>query len=201
MQKEIHIGRWDNFIKYISNQNWYKQEPTGPQHTGIPLLCFSYSHPFKTYFKGFQTNSTTKVLSRYMTHFSAFTRISDFIQQHSISMKISTITRMDRISRDVILFKQQYDARTIPLKNMGTVNWDRTRNINTQHETRRILLQCPSFNHERISEATDCRQRPKCGTMKKYGQMKSRWTNGKGLTRWRSMGISLPDLLKMGENT
>jgi hypothetical protein len=46
-----------------------------------------------------------------------------------------------------------------------------------------------------------CLQRPKRGTMEKYGQMKSRWTNGKGLTRWRSMGISLPDLLKMGENT
>lgn len=99
-------------------------------------------------------NIFTKVLSGYTTHFSAFTCISDFIQQHSISMKISTITRLDRISRDVTLFKQQYDAQTISLKNMGTVNRDRTRNINTHHETRRILLQCSSFNHDRMSKAT-----------------------------------------------
>jgi len=40
-----------------------------------------------------------------MTHFSAFTRISNFIQQHLISMKISTINWLDRISRDVIIIQ------------------------------------------------------------------------------------------------
>jgi len=139
------------------------------------LLCFSFSHPFTTYFKRFQNklhNIFMKVLSRYMTHFSAFTCISNFIQQHMIIMKITNNTWLDRISRDVILFKQKYAAQTIFLKNVGTVNWDRTRNINTHHETSGILFQCSSFNRDRISKATDCPHRPKCGTIKKYGQMK-----------------------------
>lgn len=149
------MGGGHNFIKYISNQNWHKHGPTEPQHIGIPLTVLQFLTSIHNLFQTFPKQSPQhfheRFLSRYVTHFSAYTCISNFIQQHMIIMKITNNTWLDRISRDVILFKQKYAAQRILLKNVGAVNWDRTEKY--KHTPWDLRNTSSSFNHDRISKS------------------------------------------------
>jgi len=134
MQKENTYWEGGQFHKiYLKpelTEAWANRTSTYRNTTTVFQLLTSI-HNLLQRFPNKLHNIFRKVLSRYMTHFSAFTCISNFIQLHMISIKISSNTWLVRISRDVILFKQKYAAQTIFLKNMGALNWDRTRNINT----------------------------------------------------------------------
>jgi hypothetical protein len=122
MQKENTYWEGGQFHKiYLKpklTQAWANRTSTYRNTTTVFQLLTSIHNLFQR-FQHKLHNIFMKVLSRYMTHFSAFTCISNFIQLHMISMKISSNTWLDRISRDVILFKQKYTAQTTFLKKYG----------------------------------------------------------------------------------